>query len=130
MMTISSFQKKVWDILIDKYEKSATYRGDESRRQNFIISPSEILPDYFDFVDLDKFDLFNREMISLEKENVVLVVFDRYHRDIQKISLNVENAALAYSLIGRIEIKEKRNEELAMYRDWLNKDDLIKSFCQ
>lgn len=46
-------QEKVLRLLLDQYEKSKTYMGDNRKKQRFSVSPSKIYSKYFDsFADI------------------------------------------------------------------------------
>lgn len=45
-MNLNSRQKLILEKLLHKYESSKTYKGDNSVRQSFSISPCDVYPNY------------------------------------------------------------------------------------
>lgn len=70
-------QKDVLKALLDKLEKSKTYRGENTVSQNFRVNPADFFKEYdSDFANLDDQDDFERELDTLEKAGLVTLFIE------------------------------------------------------
>lgn len=122
-------QKEVLNLLVDKYEKSKTYKGENIRKQSFTVQPEKIYPDYNgDFADVDYVKQFNRDMNNLEEYNLVKLDF-RFDDVIANISINVEMLSHVYELLKRQDITEIRNAQIEMYGKYKGIHPIMDAFC-
>ena len=65
-MGYNSVQKQVLEALLDQYERSKTYQGENKVIQSFQIPPEKVFPDYAsDYADMDQirdFEAWMREL--------------------------------------------------------------------
>ena len=73
-MTYSRIQKKILELLLNKYESSKTYDGKNEVTQSFSISPEKVFPDYNnDFTDIDKIKDFENDIEILQSNSLVVI---------------------------------------------------------
>ena len=64
-MGYNAVQKQVLEALLDQYERSKTYQGENKVIQSFQIPPEKVFPDYAsDYADMDQirdFEAWMRE---------------------------------------------------------------------
>lgn len=127
-LQLSKNQKEALENLLDKYESSKTYRGENVRNQNFSVKPEKIFPEYYgDFTDVDDVNQFNREMLLLEENK--LVALQIKNREIIGITVNIEMIPSIYKLLGRKDITEIRNIQIEMYMQHKGIHSIIDDFC-
>jgi hypothetical protein len=64
---ITKYQRKVLSLLLNKYERSKTYSGDNKVNQSFTIRPDSVFREYYsDFADSGEIRNFHQEMEELE----------------------------------------------------------------
>lgn len=64
---ITKYQKKVLRLLLDKFERSKTYSGENKVNQSFSIRPDAVFREYYsDFADPGELRNFHQEMEELE----------------------------------------------------------------
>ena len=69
LITLREFQKKVLELLLDKYEDSKTYAGENRVSQSFSVLPSKVFGSYdSDYEDVDLVRDFESQMEELERE--------------------------------------------------------------
>ena len=69
-LTLSQWQKKVLESLLNQYENSKTYREKNKVTQTFSVSPAKVFPDYdSDFADIDLVHDFEGQMKELEQRS-------------------------------------------------------------
>ena len=62
----TAMQRKALEILLNKYENSKTYKGENQVQQSFAVAPTALMPEYdSDFANVDKLRLFESELEEL-----------------------------------------------------------------
>jgi len=122
-------QKEVLKALLDKFEKSKTYRGENAVNQSFKVKPSDFFRDYdSDFANLDEQEDFERELRGLEDAG--LIQLSKKNGVIKSIDMVPVALDFFYSLLGRTELKELENSQIAMYESHLGKYEVVDLFCK
>lgn len=122
-------QEKVLQLLLDQYEKSKTYTGDNRKKQTFFVSPGKICSNYSDcFADVGEIEDFERDMQELSaKELVKLIVRDG---EIRRIAAIEEKIPEYYRILGREERREFLVRERKLYESYLGKHSTLNQFCR
>lgn len=117
-------------MLLDVYENSATYKGQNINHQSFTIKPEKIFYDYNgDYTDQDEVDYFNREMQTLMDFEYVILEYVKGIRVISKIRLNTNSINEIYLVLKREDITEKRKREIEMYLQYMDIHYIMDAFC-
>lgn len=128
---LSKIQIGALNMLLDVYENSVTYKGQNIKNQSFAIKPEKIFYDYNgDYTDQDEVNQFNREMQSLMEFEFVILDYERGIPVISKIKLNTNSINEIYSVLKREDITEKRNREIKMYTQYMGVHDIMDAFCK
>ena len=130
---ITKYQKKVLRLLLDKFERSKTYSGENKVNQSFSIRPDAVFREYYsDFADPGELRNFHQEMEELEHfpgaGEVQLVSLTWKTGEIQSIKANVESMPLYYSVLGSESKDQLREAEKEFYRGWLGAHPIIDIF--
>ncbi len=122
-------QEKVLQLLLDQYEKSKTYTGDNRKKQTFSVPPGKICSNYSDsFADIGEIEEFERDMQELStKELVKLTVRDG---EIRRIAAIEEKIPEYYRILGREERREFLVRERRLYESYLGKHSTLDRFCR
>ena len=130
-LRLSKIQIDALNVLLDVYENSVTYKGQNIKNQSFAIKPEKIFYDYNgDYTDQDEVNQFNREMQSLMEFEFVILDYERGIPVISKIKLNTNSINEIYSLLKREDITEKRNREIEMYSQYMGVHYIMDAFCK
>ncbi len=129
-MRFTDNQKKVLECLLNKYEKSKTYKGTNQRTQSFDIEPEKVWKSYTsDFADVEKVKDFELELEYLEQSG--LVSLKKQYGVIQKIIACKEAIPEYYVLLQRKEKAVLLQEQFAFFSKWEEKQlPIIMPFCQ
>ena len=118
-------------MLLDVYENSVTYKGQNVKNQSFAIKPEKIFYEYNgDYTDQDEVDRFNRDLQSLMEFEFVILDYERGIPVISKIKLNTDSINEIYSVLKREDITVKRNREIKMYTQYMGVHDIMDAFCK
>lgn len=130
-LRLSKIQIDALNMLLDVYENSVTYKGQNIKNQSFAIKPEKIFYDYNgDYADQDEVNQFNREMQSLMEFEFVLLDYERGIPVISKIKLNTNSINEIYSVLKREDITEKRKREIEMYMQYMGIHYIMDAFCK
>lgn len=129
-MSLTSNQRRVLNVLLDKYERSKTYEGTNLVAQNFAVDPTAIWEEYTsDFADVEQIKDFEADMGDLEKEG--LLTAKRKGGEISKLIASNERIPEYYDILQRKSKKDAMQEQMDFYRAWSEKGNtLIASYCQ
>lgn len=109
-MRLNDIQSKTIHSLLDKYEKSKTFLGENKVNQKFSRHMNELFPKYNDDAEYDFFCDVNEALEELQKAELIII---RYQRAgiIKSVELNLPQLKRCYAFVNR----ESRKEE----HDWI-----------
>lgn len=118
------------DALLDKYEKSKTYKGTNLVTQSFAVDPTAVWREYTsDFADVEQINDFETDMECLEKQDLLIV--RREEGEIKRLIACKERIPEYYDILQRKPRKDEVQEQIDFYRMWSEKGNmLITSYCQ
>ncbi len=114
-------QRKVLEHLLDSYERSRTFRGDNQVSQTFSVSVGKIFPKYNDDAEYDYFCQINESMEELCAGELVTLAYWK-KGILKKITLNPKRLDVCYEMLGRMP-RRWEQEELVRIWDDLGQDD-------
>ena len=98
-------QRTVLELLLDKYENSKTYTGDNLKKQSFSVKPEAVYKNYRDnFADVSKILDFEQDMQVLEREGLVRIIEE--NNEIKNIAAVEEKIPEYYEILERTEKKD------------------------
>lgn len=129
LITLREFQKKVLELLLDKYEDSKTYAGENRVSQSFSVLPSKVFGSYdSDYEDVDLVRDFESQMEELERER--LLEIRRGSRGLEKLVAIPECWQVYYVLLQREDKHTLQQKQKEMYQSFLGIHPILDSFCQ
>ena len=113
-MILSKEPKLILNTLLDKYERSATFRGENKVVQRFQLKPGELFPRYQDDAEYEFFVSLNGDLEALKE--LGFAELEKSRGRVGKVILNTQSAAEIYHAVGR---KPKKDllTELASFHD-------------
>lgn len=110
-------KKKLLNKLIDKYETSKSFIGQNKVNQKFSINPSKLFPKYSDDAEVEFFSDLNESIHELEKAELVSVDWLK-GRVAGNISLNIRNLGAAYKYVCRQPRKQTQERILSILSEY------------
>lgn len=107
-MRHADIQKKTINSLLDKYEKSKTFLGQNQVSQKFSKRVIELFPKYHDDAEYDYFCDVNEALQELEGRDLVVLHMQRGNI-IQSVSLNLSELECCYAFVNRKSRKEEQD---------------------
>ncbi len=130
MEKLTKHQKRILTLLLDRYESSKTYSGENKRTQTFRVKAGEIWPAYLNnFTDIAEIEEFEREVSVLEQEGLISIRRKKTG-EIQAFFAIAEKIPAYYTLLNRTERKDTDQAEKQMYETFATRDDALGAFCR
>lgn len=109
-------QRKILNTLIDKYERSATFRGESKVKQSFSADPAKLFPKYSDEGEYDYFISVNQDIRDLEKAGYVRC--SGINLRIDTVVLNTDMIGDIYRELGR----RAKRDSIAVLKEFLERE--------
>lgn len=127
-MTLSDYQNKTLEKLLDKYERSKQPYDSTEKLRAIMIKPADIYKDYdSDYSDIDEQSEFETDISELVNEEYITI--RRKEKIISRIVLNVDSLDKIYILMKREPRKLAIQNEINLYKEWIGKNELINRYC-
>lgn len=127
-MTLSDYQNKILEKLLDKYERSKQQYDSTEKLRAIMIKPADIYKDYdSDYSDIDEQSEFETDISELVNEEYITI--RRKEKIISRIVLNVDSIDKIYTLMKREPRKLAIQNEINLYKEWIGKNELINRYC-
>lgn len=97
---MDAISKKILNHLLDKYESSKSFNGENKVSQTFSVAPGGLFKKYMDDAEYDYFIEIN-ECISRLKERHFVSVIQRKNGVVEKIILDMAHLDEIYAALGR-----------------------------
>lgn len=122
------YAKKILQVLVDKYEKSKSFSGENKVTQSFTIEPGKLFKKYNDHSAYKLFEEVNDGIRELEALDYVMAT--RQVKSVEKVQLTVDNLEEIYSYLGQVPKKLTNEKLLALYDLYSNRNDLLDRYIQ
>ena len=126
---ISKYEREIIDKLLDKYEKSKSFSGENKVTQKFSIKISSLFPKYADHSNYDIFNAVNevidilvRKQFIIAKENTANVYKD--------VVLNLGKLEQVYDHIGRMQKKDIHKSVLELMENFKGRNEILSQYCE
>ena len=128
-MGYNAVQKQVLEALLDQYERSKTYQGENKVIQSLQIPPEKVFPDYAsDYADMDQIRDFEAWMRELEQAGLITI---RYGSgEIRKLTADPESWDLYYEVLQRRDKLSLQQDQIMLYQRYLGMSPLLDRFCR
>ena len=107
-MRQNDIQSKTVHSLLDKYEKSKTFLGENQVKQKFTRHISELFPKYNDDAEYDYFCDVNDALKELQRMGLILLRFQRGDI-VESVELNLQQLEQCYAFVDRASRKEEHD---------------------
>lgn len=122
------YQKILLDILLDKFENSKSYTGDNKRNQKISIKISKVFPKYLDETDYYTFKEINQELQYLEQKDYISLKLQSGEM-YDLATLNLSNIDDIYSYLDRTPKKDIYNQISSLLEQFSNKNEVLYKYC-
>lgn len=126
---LREYQIKLLNLLLDKYEASKTFAGENRVSQSFSEKPGKIFPAYdSDYTDLDQIRDFESQMEELESFSLIHI--RRGGRGIERLFAEVECLEQYYSLLHREDKRSLQSKNRELYQSYIGVHGTLDVYCR
>ena len=126
------YDEKVLNSLLDKYENSLLYTGQNQRKQSieFPVKKST-LPEYFDETSM-QFELVHAQLADMEEKGFVRLIWRKGKEGhiLEKCLLQTERAEEIYAWLQRRTRKQKEEDVIHICREYRGRHPALDAFLQ
>ena len=116
---MNKVQCKVLNHLLDQYEQSKSFLGENKVSQNFSVNITKLFPKYDDDAEYDLFCEVNESLKELEHLELVTLVCKKRSNVLEKAVLNKETLNECYEQLHRV---PKKSEHQWLEELWQQKE--------
>jgi hypothetical protein len=125
---INQYEKEIINKLIDKFENSKSFIGENKVNQKFSVKTESLFPQYSNHSNFNVFSEVNDAVDILIRKNIVTSEQNAAHL-YNNIALNLNNIELAYNYIGRYPKKDLNEKLIALLNKYSTKNQILSGYC-
>ncbi len=125
---MTNYEKDILNDLLDRYERSKSFTGDNKVNQQFTVKLAKLFPKYDDAAEYDLFQVVNAAVSALAKQKFITVKYRR-NGEPYSVTLNTQALEQIYTALGRkakADIHEELRSILIQYR---TKNEVLSAYC-
>lgn len=126
---ISKYEKEIINKLLDKYEKSKSFVGENKVNQRFNVKISSVFPRYTDHSNYEIFQAVNEAVDTLVRASFIIAKENSAYV-YSNVILNVAKLEDIYKYIGRKPKKDINSSILNLMEIYKNKNQILNKYCE
>jgi len=126
---MKNYEKIVLHSLLDKYERSKSFTGDNKRGQSFSVKLIKLFPKYDDEVEYDLYTSINEAAAELERCEYISLS-KKKNGVIDSVALNTHKLNEIYSFISRTPKSETNECLIQLLTMYANKNEILAEYCK
>lgn len=131
-MDLDKYQKRLIGLLIDKYEKTATYRGESATRQTVSVAVDQVFPGYDeDSTPVADIDEFTKSMKHITAETPIYLRYKdrKLKNEIDSLAINADEVEpQLYDMAGRVPKRQIHLSQITSYDKYLGRGKISDRF--
>lgn len=124
-----NYKKQLLNCLLDKYERSKSFTGDNKRGQSFSVKLIKLFPKYGDEAEYDFYISINEDTQELERCEYISLS-KKKNGVIDSVTLNTHKLNEIYEFISRIPKSDTNERLLNLLTMYTNKNEVLTKYCQ
>lgn len=126
---MTNYKKQILNCLLDKYERSKSFTGDNKRGQSFSVKLIKLFPKYDDAAEYDLYTSINKAIAELECCEYISPL-KKKNGVIDSVTLNTHKLNDIYAFISRIPKSDTNERLLHLLTMYANKNEVLAGYCQ
>lgn len=124
-----NYEKKILNDLLDKYERSKSFTGDNKRGQSFSVKLTNLFPKYSDEAEYELYTSINEVSQELEHREYIFLS-KKKNGVIDSVTLNMHKLNDIYAFISRTPKLETNERLLQLLTKYADKNEILSKYCQ
>lgn len=125
---MTNYKEIILNLLLDKYERSKSFTGDNKVEQRFSVKIATLFPKYGDEAEYDLFNALNEAVFALSEMDFVSFQCKK-NGVIENASLKFTRLYDAYAYLTRTPKAETNRKLIDLLEQYDGKNDLLTRFC-
>mgnify|MGYP004606090315 FL=1 len=125
---MTNYKEIILNLLLDKYERSKSFTGDNKVEQRFSVKIAALFPKYGDEAEYDLFNALNEAVFALSEMDFVSFQCKK-NGVIENVSLKFTRLYDAYAYLTRTPKAETNRNLIGLLEQYDGKNDLLTRFC-
>lgn len=126
---ISKYERIILNTLLDKFEKSKSFTGDNKVNQKFFVKIASLFPQYTDHSNFELFQVVNTSIDLLVRKNLISAKISKANV-CNEVTLNLNEINQVYQYLGRTQKKDINHAVLTLLMEYMDKNEILKRFCE
>ncbi|PKM87166.1 MAG: hypothetical protein CVU87_10140 [Firmicutes bacterium HGW-Firmicutes-12] len=126
---MSKYEKNILNKLLDKYEKSKSFTGDNKVNQKFAVKIVSLFPQYVDHANFEVFQAVNEAVDVLSRKKLISARVNQANV-CTEVHLNLAAIDQAYQYMGRTQKRDINNAVIKLLEHYKEKNVILKAFCE
>lgn len=126
---MSKYEKTILNTLLDKYEKSKSFTGENKVNQKFVVKMLSLIPQYTDHANFEVFQAVNEAVDVLKIKKLISAKINKANV-CTEVHLNLDAVDEAYQYIGRTQKRDMNKAVLKLLDDYKDKNEILNRFCE
>lgn len=125
---MTNYKEIILNLLLDKYERSKSFTGDNKVEQRFSVKIATLFPKYGDEAEYDLFNALNEAVFALSEMDFVSFQCKK-NGVIENVSLKFTRLYDAYAYLTRTPKAETNRNLTGLLEQYDGENDLLTRFC-
>lgn len=125
---INRYEKEIINKLIDKYEKSKSFTGENKVNQKFSVKVSSLFTKYGDHSNYEVFQGVNEAIDNLMRKSFVMAKANSAHV-YNNVVLNVDTLTEIYKYVSRVPKKDINKSVLKLMENYKGRNEILDRYC-
>jgi len=125
---ISKYESIIIGKLLDKYENSKSFTGDNKVNQKFYVKVSMLFSEYTEHSNFDVFQAVNEAVDILIRKQFIIAKANS-SKVYNEIILNIDKLEQVYEYIGRVDKKTINESVLLLMESYKNRNEILSRYC-
>lgn len=126
---MTNYKKQLLNCLLDKYERSRSFTGDNKRSQSFSVKVTQLFPKYGDEAEYDLYISINEAIAELERSEYI-TLSKKKNGVIDSVTLNTHKLNEIYAFISRTPKADTNERLLHLLTMYANENEVLAAYCQ
>ena len=126
---MKNYERMILNSLLDKYERSKSFTGNNKRGQSFSVKLIKLFPKYDDEAEYDLYTSINEAVAELERCEYISLS-KKKNGVIDSVTLNTHKLNEIYAFISRTPQSETNERLLQLLTMYANQNEVLAGYCQ
>ncbi len=126
---MTKYEKEIISALLDKYERSKSFTGQNKTERSFSVKLSKLFPKYGDEAEYDLLTELNGSVSGLESSGTVFAKRKK-NGIIDTVTLNTASLDAAYRYVSRTPKTEINDRLIGLFDKYSNCNEVLCKYCE